>query len=120
MIRIGLFLLFLSAISVFAQENEIPTKTMPQTAAISGDQKDVIVIDPKERSQDFAEAYEIIKKGKSPQSIIFHLSDGRALTNVTEMSAMKNGTLILFKIATNMGVKIELVPIESLLSISQL
>ncbi|PIS00768.1 MAG: hypothetical protein COT84_05855 [Chlamydiae bacterium CG10_big_fil_rev_8_21_14_0_10_35_9] len=101
--------------SCFANE---PSIAKPQLGALI-DQKDVIVIDPSQRAQDFLEAYEVIKRGKSPQKIQFHLSDGRSLTNVLEMKPMKNGTLILFKISGSMGNQYELVPIENLVNITQ-
>ncbi len=110
-------LLFSFFTTILAQENlniEVPKNY----AAASSSQKDVILIEPSKRAQDFAQAYEIIKKGKSPQNILFHLSDGRKISNVSELSPMTNGTLILFKITTNMGSKFELISIENILGIS--
>lgn len=109
------FLLCLCA-TLFAKEVEHSNITIPSIS----EQKDVIVIEPKQRAEDFSEAYEMMKRGKSPQKIVFHLSDGKSLTNVLEMKAMKNGTLLLFKINTSVGNQYELVPIENLITISQL
>jgi len=105
-------------ITVFAQEN-LNIEAPKNYAAAFNSQKDVVLIDPSKRAQDFIQAYEIIKKGKSPQNIFFHLSDGRKISNVAELVPMTNGTLILFKVTTNMGSKYELISIENISSISQ-
>ena len=112
------FILFIFFSALSAQE--VPKITSIASSVSNSNQKDIIVIDPNQRSQDFTQAYEIIKKGKSPQSIFFHTSDGKSITNVVEMMPMNNGTLILFKVMTTMGTKYELIPIEQLVSISQL
>jgi hypothetical protein len=103
-------------ISLMAEQNSL----LNTKVAASSNQKDVILIEPSKRAQDFMQAYEILKKGKSPQSIFFHISNGSVISNVLEMTSMNNGTLLLFKITTNTGAKFELIPIENLLSISQL
>lgn len=108
------FLCFLTF--AFAKDPK-PVEVLPPSIL---EQKDIIVIEPKLRAEDFLEAHELMKRGKSPQKIVFHLSDGRSLTNVLEMKVMKNGTLLLFKINTSVGNQYELVPIENLLTISQL
>jgi len=113
-----LLLLLSFFITALAQEN-LKIETPQNYVAASNSQKDVILIEPSKRAQDFAQAYEIIKKGKSPQNIFFQLADGRKISNVAELVPMTNGTLILFKITTNMGLKYELISIENILSISQ-
>jgi hypothetical protein len=80
----------------------------------------VMSLDPKARALDFKEAFETLRKEKTSNKVIFRLSDGTTLANVIEMSVLGNGTLVLFKINSMQGIKLQVVEIEKIAAISHL
>jgi hypothetical protein len=75
-------------------------------------------IDPKARAQDYLQAFDVLRKDKTPNKIVFELTDGTSLTNVIDMTLMGNGNLILFRINTPQGIKTQVVGVEQIKSLS--
>jgi len=78
---------------------------------------EVIMIDPSTRAQDFKEAFTYLLQYKGGSPLFFELQDHEKLYNVLDLSLMKGGTMIIFKINTSQGLKYRVVNIEDIRSI---
>ncbi len=106
------FLLMIQAL--LAQD---PPKTAPEAAAAKADStKSMMLIDPKARANDFAQAFEFLRKDKPTQKIQIRTSN-TVLQSVSEVSASSGGTFLMIKLLTNQGVRVEFVPIEQVMEI---
>lgn len=102
------------------QEPAMPEKSMPPlpaAAAVSKDAHNLIVIEPKSRAKDYAQAFELLRKDKPSQKINIQTSSG-TLANVAELTPAENGTLMLIKVPFTQGTKYLIVPIEDIKEIS--
>lgn len=110
-----LFTLALFALPLLAQEN--PTKTVlpaKSAAAVTTNAKSLLLIDPKGRSQDYAQAFDLLRKDRPTQKIMVQLSNGMVLSSVTEVTSSQNGTLLMIKYSSNSGNKYQIVPVEEI------
>lgn len=107
--------LLLLANALMAQDVQ---KSQDIAAAVdAGTSKSVIIIDPKERAADYAQAFDFLRKDKPSQKIIVR-TIGAILTNVTDVTPSAGGTLLMIKILSNQGVRTEIVPVEQILEIN--
>jgi hypothetical protein len=89
------------------------TALPPQEPVPPTDSRLSIAIQPKMRADDLIKAFELLKKEK-PTSKISLRTPGGILTNITDMSALPNGTLIVVKFTSQQGSKIQFLLIEEI------
>lgn len=77
----------------------------------------VLMIDPKARVSDYLKAFDLLKKEKTAPKIFLELRSGQKITNLVEMTALPDNTLLIIRSNTAQGVKIDILPIEELASI---
>ncbi len=112
------FFLFASAVSLYAVEAPPPsTPTAPASksqASIDANAKFFYTIDPKQRSADFIQAYDLLRKEKPTFKISIRTSNSMVLANIVDLSAASAGTLLFVKIQSNTGPKTVVIPVEEL------
>lgn len=94
-----------SAIQAQQQQHPGPSQKSPSQ---------VMVITPQERALDLHEAYSYLKTYSPASQITVHLKDGKSFSDIMGMDVMKNGTMIIFKTNTVMGIKLRVVPIDEI------
>lgn len=117
-------MIFLLAATLTAQEAP-PTPPMPQMPAtqpavastMASSNKSVIVIDPKMRAADYAQAFDFLRRDKPSLKISIRTAD-MTFSNVTELSPTKGGTLLFIKFLSNQGAKTHIIPVEDIMEIS--
>ncbi len=82
--------------------------------------KGIMAIDPKLRSADLMQAFEVLRREKTTAKVIFQLANGKLLSNIIEMSLMTNGSIILFRYNTPQGIQLQVVPTEEIVSLYHL
>ena len=99
-----------------------PHATIPHPAATkeSAPSKGYLLIDVKQRAEDFVKALEILKKDKPSSRIFFKLEDGTTISNIMEIKPLSNGTLLLFKISTIQGIKTLVIMTENISELGHL
>ena len=107
--------------SVFAADTPPPDSKQPPLPAVAPEaptSSSYLLIDPKSRSADYSQAFDLLRREKAPEKIYFSLSDGTRLSSIIEMTPMSNSTLILFRYnPASQGVKIRVVRIEEIASV---
>ena len=111
-LSVGLIVL---ANAIFAQEN---TKTPLDTtaAAIDSSSKSVMLIDPKARAADYAQAFDLLRKNQPTQKIIIR-TQSSVLMNVIDVTPSTGGTLLLVKTLSAQGNRTQIVPVEQITEI---
>ncbi|NGX37761.1 MAG: hypothetical protein K1000chlam2_00923 [Chlamydiae bacterium] len=79
--------------------------------------RSVMIIDPKERANDYMKAFEMLRQEKSTSKVFFDLSDGSKISSVIDMKLMPGGSLVIFRYSTPHGIKYQVVEIEDILGI---
>lgn len=100
-------------------ETQAAQKQLTQQAAMAPrvSSPEVMIIDPSVRAQDFKEAFSYLMQYKAGAPIFFELQDKEKLYNVLDISLMKGGTVMIFRINTTQGLKYRVVKIEDVASI---
>lgn len=78
---------------------------------------EVMVIDPLMRAQDYKEAFNYLMQNKSGSSVYFLLQNNEKLMNVLDMTLMKGGTVIIFRINTTQGIRYRVVKTEDIMTL---
>lgn len=113
--KLAMFLLLANVI--LAQEApKVPMPTAPVVTATNSD-KSVIVIDSKARTNDFVQAFDMLRKDKPTLKIMVRTSS-TTFQNVTDIAAAPGGTLLLIKVLSNQGPRIQIVPVEEMMEIN--
>ncbi len=81
-----------------------------------GSSSDIMIIDPKVMAQDWIDAFHALVSRKG-STITFALKSGGALTNVTEISALPGGYLLLFTMRSVQGPRWQIVKTSDISSI---
>lgn len=113
-------MIILFAASLTAQETPPMPSTQsaaPVAATMASSNKSVIVIDPKMRAADYAQAFDFLRRDKPSMKVNVRTS-GMTFANVTELSVTKGGTLLFIKFLSNQGTKTHVVPVEEIMEIS--
>jgi len=76
-----------------------------------------MMIDPKQRAQDFQQAYDMLKKEKTAGKVYFQLVDGTSIGNIIDMTSMANGTMVLFRYNSSQGIRFQIVKIEDIITL---
>lgn len=82
--------------------------------------RSMMIIEPKERANDYLKAFDMLKQEKSSAKVYFEIAGGMKITNVIDMKLMPNNTLILFRYSTPGGIKFQVVEVEDILGIHHL
>ncbi len=91
-----------------------------QTAAVGAKalgETSVVIVDPLVRAQDFKEAFNYLNQYKAGSPIFFALQNGEKLYNVLDLSVMKGGSIVIFKMNSIQGQKIKVVKTEDIVSL---
>lgn len=109
--------LLLSAI--LAAQEPAPTEktTLTPAKAAAAETRTALLIDPRARSKDYVEAFELLRREKPALKINIQTSQG-LLANVAELTSADNGTLMMVKVPSNQGTKYLIVPLEDITEIS--
>jgi hypothetical protein len=99
-----------------ALPEQMPAKPAMQTYAAPSSKS--VCIDPKARAMDFQQAFELLRKEKTANKVQFVLDNGKTISNIVDIVILSNGSMILFKINSQQGIKYEVVPVENIESIS--
>ena len=89
--------------------SSFPPEQIKQTSTQS-----YMMIAPAARAADFQQAFEILKKEKTPGKVYIQLADGSTISNVIDMSLMSNSTLVLFRYNSPQGILLQLVRVEEI------
>jgi hypothetical protein len=103
--------------------NQAPETAEPQNSSantLPPETKSYMMIDPQSRAMDFQQAYEFLRKEKTPNKVFFQIADGSMISNIIDMTIMANGTMILFKFNSPQGIKLQFVPLENIVSVNHL
>ncbi len=92
-------------------------KTTKATATQKAISPEVMIIDPSTRAQDFKEAFNYLSLYKAGSPVYFELENNEKLYSVLDLSLMKGGTLVIFKINTTQGIKYRVVKTETIAGI---
>lgn len=78
---------------------------------------EILIIPPKNRAEDLKEAFEFLQKENVTNQITFTLRNGSKLTGISEVTVLKGGTMLIFKLATTTGTKYQILPVEEVTGI---
>ena len=112
-------ILFVLLTSLFFGENTPHISEHKKTqAALSIHQSNasIIVIEPKSRAEDLAQAFNTLRKDKPSLRITVTGTYG-ILHGVTELQASEGGTLVLIKMLSTQGSQTIIVPVEQIVEI---
>ena len=112
----GIFLL-LVPFALHAQETPSPSVPAEQSVLSHSGVRSTILIEAKGRSDDIVKAYDLLKKEKPTLRISAHTYSGAPLSNIIEIIAMPNGTLLLFRISSTQGVKNVFVSVDDVIDL---
>lgn len=92
---------------------------MPKNAAVlvESSSKSVMVIDPKARGADLAQAFDLLRKNSPTQKILLRTASAE-LTNITDITLSGSGTLLLVKVLSSQGSRTLVVPVEQVTELS--
>src|SRR3972149_7668508 len=113
------------ATSLYGAVQTIMPPETPSSIATTGEMsvsqepsvRSSMIIDPKQRAQDFQQAYDMLKKEKTAGKVYFQFSDGSSIGNIIAMTTMANGTIVLFRYNSSQGIKFQIVKIEDILTL---
>jgi len=113
----------LFSLPLFFLANNQPTtkqgqeKEMQLLTEMMRPSRSVMLIDPKQRAEDYQKAFDLLRTEKSTSKVFFDLAGGEKISNVIEMKMMPNSTLVLFRFNTPEGIRFQIVEIENILGI---
>ena len=117
----------LNATDMKAAKPLLPTATQPSMPGVEQDEqtmaasimgaKEMMIIPPQARAQDFKEAFDLLKKVKSQDKITFFLKDKSKISGILDVDVLPGGTMINFKVNTTQGVRYQIVRVEDINSV---
>ncbi len=78
----------------------------------------MMIIEAKNRSDDFIAAFTALKNDVSASKITFYTKDNQSISNIIDITSIGSGTLLLFKTSSNRGVQYQVLAIENISKIS--
>lgn len=93
-------------------------KEMQAISQMTQSSRSIMIIDPKDRANDYVKAWEMLKLEKSMAKVSFELSDGTMISNVIDMKLMPGNTLIVFRYSTPQGILFQVVEVEDLAGVT--
>ncbi len=101
--------------ALLAQDAQ-PKPTPELASLLDSGSKSVIIIEPKARAADYAQAFDFLRKDKPTQKIMVRTASA-TYTNVADITPSAGGTLLLIKMLSNQGTKTQIVPVEQIMEI---
>lgn len=97
----------------------LSAQEMPKNAAALADSpsKSVMVIDPKARGADLAQAFDLLRKNSPTQKIMMRVANAQ-LTSLTDLTLSSNGTLLFVKVLSSQGSRTLVIPVEQVMELS--
>jgi len=93
---------------------DVPTESISAVLSSSSSMsRNILLIDPKARSQDYIQAFEALRHDK-PSLKINVQTLGGIIANVGEMRASDEGTLLFLKVPSNQGMRLQIVALEDI------
>ena len=77
----------------------------------------LMIVDPQTRALDFKEAFSYLSQNKAGSPLYFELDNKEKITGVIDLSIMKGGSLIIFKMNSTTGQKYRVIKTENIVSI---
>ena len=114
------YAIFFLATTLFSQETAKPTPPPPAATPMIGavaSSKSFMMVDPKARANDYIQVFDLLRKEKPTLKIMVRTQEG-IFSNVTDMSVTHGGTLLIVKVLTNQGIKVQIVPVEEMMEIN--
>lgn len=116
-------ILCLASLSSLYAQNE--TKELPEAAKTAAAVKkttssdnSIMIIDAALRAADYKEAFDTLKKDKTANKIAFHLTNGETITSIGDITLSQNGSLLIIKFQTVQGNRYQVIPVETIASLS--
>lgn len=100
-------------------EQQMLTKTQTASTA-QGQEKttaSVMIVDPLVRASDFKEAFGYLSQYKAGTPLYFELDNKEKMYGVADLSIMKGGSLVIFKMNSTTGQKYRVIKTENIVSI---
>ena len=79
--------------------------------------KGVIVIDAKARAADCAQVFDSLRKDKPTLKVMVRTAD-MTYMGVADVTAANGGTLLMLKIPSSQGTKLQIVPVDQIVEIN--
>lgn len=98
-------------------EDKLAMKSQAAAVSKAPGETSVVIVDPLVRATDFKDAYNFIVQYKAGAPIFFELQNGEKLYNVIDLSVMKGGSIVIFKMNSTQGQKFKVVKTEDITSI---
>jgi hypothetical protein len=108
------YLSIMIPMALAAQES--PPSAM-QTAALPTNTRSVLVMEAKARAEDILKAYDLLKKEKPTLKISAKTYSGQVLSNIVDIIAMPNGTMLLFRLSSTQGLKNQMISVDDILEL---
>jgi hypothetical protein len=122
---IGLILGSLLSIAALADDKKVLMPPQAPQAPSSADQqaalagaKEMMIIPPHARSQDFKEAFDLLKQIHSADKVNFFLKDNSKLSGILDITVLPGGTMLNFKMNTTQGIKYRIIRVEDISSVA--
>lgn len=109
-----LLLTTLTPVQTSAMEEKKEPPTEQVAAATRNSDQPLILIQPKARAEDFAKAFELLKKSSPTSRILLQTYSGQTLTGLTDITVLPNGTLVMLKLTGPQGLKTQILPVDDL------
>jgi hypothetical protein len=119
MMKKALFL-FLVPVLLSAAENDEEPLASSLSVSTHSQTKSTMAIDPKARALDFKQAFDLLRKEKTANKVVFLLVDGSTISNIIDIKIMGNGSLLLFRHETPQGIRFQTVAIEEISALKHL
>lgn len=100
--------------------SEMSLQQVEALTSSAGSSRSIMVVDPKQRADDYIRAFEMLKQEKSSNKVYFEIAGGKKITNVIDLKLLPNNTLIMFRFNTPDGINFEVVEIEDIRGVHHL
>lgn len=109
--------MFFLPLALAAQETSQQQPTTPPSAIVQSISRSTVAIDAKARSEDILKAYDLLKREKPTLKISARTYSGQILSNVVDITAMPNGTLLLFRTSSAQGIKNQFISVDDVIEL---
>lgn len=97
-----------------------PSPTPPAPMLMQAAPRSFLQLTAKERSTDYIEAFNLLKKEKGTDKVVFHFLDGSTISGIVDIQPTSQNTLLFFRYNSNAGVQIKVMPLETIVGIGTL
>lgn len=108
------------------QNDIINTAVMKQEMSMASDPKggstmsgtsDIMIVDPKQVSSDWKEAFTMLKR-RQTGTITFHLASGEKIIGIQDLNAVSGGYLMFFTLKNLHGMQYKIIKTSEIVSLS--